>query len=189
VTAPIVPKKLQLWGLHRLKPYDRNPRTHTPAQVAKIVASIRRFGFTNPILAAADGTVIAGHARLAAARELGLVAVPVIQLEHLDEAERRAYVIADNRLALEAGWDPDILQGELKALQEVDFNLELTGFDQKELDRLLGQLDEPLGAEPEPRHRAAIRVTCLANDVEAVLERLRRAAQESGIVGIEIKRA
>src|ERR1700692_4152680 len=99
---------LQFWSLDRLKAYERNSRTHTDEQIAKVAASITRFGFTNPILATDDGTIVAGHGRLLAARQLGMTAVPVIVVTGWTEDERRAYVIADNQLALEAGVDREI---------------------------------------------------------------------------------
>ncbi len=115
-----------------LIPYARNSRTHSDEQVAQIAASIREFGFTNPVLVDGDRGIIAGHGRVLAARKLGLDDVPVIELAHLTEAQRRAYVIADNKLALNAGWDLDLLKVEL---QELDgkFDLALTGFNAGEL--------------------------------------------------------
>jgi DNA modification methylase len=120
-----------------LVPYARNARTHSDAQVAQIAASIREFGFTNPILIDAERGVIAGHGRLMAARVLGLLEVPVIELAHLTLAQRRAYVLADNRLALSAGWDEDLLRIELGELRDEGFDLGLTGFDADEIGRLL----------------------------------------------------
>ncbi len=108
-------------------PYARNARTHTEAQVAQIAASIREFGFTNPVLVDADRGVIAGHGRLLAARKLGMTEVPTVGLGHLTPGQRRAYVLADNRLALSAGWDEDLLRIELGELQTDGFDLELTG--------------------------------------------------------------
>ncbi|MFC7478429.1 site-specific DNA-methyltransferase [Dankookia sp. GCM10030260] len=116
-----------------LVPYARNARTHSDAQVAQIAASIREFGFTNPILIDGERGVIAGHGRLLAARQLGLTEVPTIALSHLTPAQRRAYVLADNRLALSAGWDDDLLRIELGDLQAEGFDLALTGFDPGEI--------------------------------------------------------
>jgi uncharacterized protein (UPF0262 family) len=113
-----------------LIPYARNSRTHSEAQVAQIAASIREFGFTNPVLVDADGGIIAGHGRVLAARQLDLAEVPTIALGHLTETQRRAYVIADNQLALNAGWDEAALSVELVGLQEEDFDLSLLGFDE-----------------------------------------------------------
>src|SRR5712692_5575042 len=102
--------QVQIWTIDRLLPYIRNARTHSDEQVAQVAASIREFGWTNPLLVSADGVIIAGHARLAAARKLKMTEVPVIVLDHLTEAQRRALVLADNRLALDAGWDEEMLR-------------------------------------------------------------------------------
>ncbi len=120
-----------------LIPYIRNARTHSEAQVAQIAASIREFGWTNPILVDGDSGVIAGHGRLLAARQLGLDEVPVIELAHLNDTQRRAYVLADNRLAENAGWDAELLRLELGELQTLDFDLALLGFGDEELQDLL----------------------------------------------------
>ncbi len=123
--------------IKNLVAYARNARTHSPQQVAQIAASIREFGWTNPILIGADNVIVAGHARLLAAQKLGLTEVPVIVLDHLTPTQQKALVLADNKLALNAGWDEDLLRLELEDLQSLDFNLELTGFDSIELDALL----------------------------------------------------
>ena len=125
--------KIEHWPIERLLPYIRNPRTHSEAQVAQIAASIAEFGFTAPILAGSDGGIVAGHGRLAAARKLGLTTVPVVVLDHLTPTQRRALVIADNKIAENAGWDEELLRLELAELQEADFDLALTGFDADEL--------------------------------------------------------
>src|SRR5450755_3661938 len=133
MTLQAMVKHIELWLIDRLIPYSRNPRTHSDAQVAQIAASIREFGFNNPILVDTKAGIIAGHGRLLAARSLGLTEVPVIVLDHLSEAQKRAYIIADNQLALNAGWDEDILRTELAALQAEDFNIDLIGFDDRDL--------------------------------------------------------
>jgi DNA modification methylase len=130
---------IERWPVERLIPYARNPRTHTEEQVAQIAASIAEFGFVNPVLVGADGIIIAGHARVMAARKLGLAEAPVIVLDHLSEAQRRALVIADNRLAQNAGWDEEMLRVELEALREDDFNLALLGFEDAEIESLLAE--------------------------------------------------
>ncbi len=134
--------RVQIWTIDRLLPYIRNARTHTDAQVAQVAASIREFGWTNPLLVAADGVIIAGHARLAAARKLRMTEVPVIVLDHLSDAQRRALVLADNRLALDAGWDEEMLRVELASLQEDGFDLEVVGFTDEELQNLLRDPEE-----------------------------------------------
>lgn len=133
---------IERWPLERLIPYARNPRTHTEEQVAQIAASIAEFGFVNPVLVGADGVIVAGHARVMAARKLGMAEAPVIVLDHLSEAQRRALVIADNRLAQNAGWDEEMLRVELEALREDEFNLDLLGFADDEIEALLVDLDE-----------------------------------------------
>ena len=130
--------------LDELIPYARNSRTHSDAQIAKIAASIREFGFLSPIIVDGDRGIIAGHGRLMAAQKLGLSQVPVIEAAHLTEAQKRAYVIADNRLALEAGWDNELLKLELQDLDVKGFDLSLTGFDMGELTAMF---DAPDSAE------------------------------------------
>lgn len=120
-----------------LIPYARNSRTHSDEQVAQIAASIKEFGWTNPILTDGDNGIIAGHGRLAAARKLGHEEVPTIELVGLTETQKKAYIIADNRLALNAGWDNEMLTIELNDLMADGFALEILGFDQKELNALL----------------------------------------------------
>ncbi len=136
--------KIEQWPTAKLVPYARNARTHSDAQVAQIAASIAEFGFTNPILAGSDGVIVAGHGRLAAAQKLGLEMVPVVVLDHLTPTQRRALVIADNRIAENAGWDDELLRVELEALQDEGFDLDLTGFDADALADLLAG-DEPDG--------------------------------------------
>ena len=142
--------QVERWSISRLIPRITNPRTHTPEQVAQVAASMREFGWTNPILVGADNDVLAGHARLFAARQLGLTEVPVIQLGHLSEPQRRALVIADNQLAITgAGWDEETLRLELAALSEESFDLSLVGFDDDELARLLAEQDSAEGLTDE----------------------------------------
>ena len=121
----------------KLIPYAKNSRTHNDAQVAQIAASIKEFGWTNPILVDGDKGIIAGHGRLMAARKLGLDKVPVIELKDMTETQKKAYIIADNQLALNSGWDTSLLSLELEELQDEGFDLEILGFDDKELDKLL----------------------------------------------------
>jgi DNA modification methylase len=128
-------------SVEALIPYAANSRTHSDAQVAQIAASIKEFGWTNPILIDGDNSIIAGHGRLMAARKLGMAEVPVICIDHLTKAQQRALVIADNQLAMNAGWDMDMLKAEIEGLKLDDFDVDLLGFDDKFLDGLL---------EPEP---------------------------------------
>src|SRR5947208_3215933 len=115
-------------SVRSLRPYPHNARRHSKGQIKQIADSITRFGFNNPVLIADNGEIVAGHGRLAAAKLLGLETVPTLRLSHLTEAERRAYVIADNKLALNAGWDRGMLAIELQGLIDLDFDVELTGF-------------------------------------------------------------
>lgn len=137
-----------------LVPYARNSRTHNDAQVAQIAASIREFGWTNPVLVDAENGIIAGHGRVLAARKLGMDEVPVIVLDGLTDAQKRAYIIADNKLALNAGWDDELLALEIADLKDADFDLDLLGFTDEELNRLTAEeLPEGLtdeDATPEP---------------------------------------
>ena len=135
--APPLAKEIEHWPLERLIPYARNARTHSDAQVAQIAASIREFGFTNPILVDTCDGIIAGHGRLLGAQILKLEKVPVIVLDHLTETQKRAYIIADNKLAENAGWDENALQIELAELHADGFAMDLIGFDDEELARLL----------------------------------------------------
>jgi hypothetical protein len=139
---------IQIWPVERLVPYARNARLHSDTQIAQIAASIREFGFTNPILVDGACGIIAGHARLAAARTLGLAEVPVIVLDHLTEVQKRAYILVDNKLAENAVWHEEMLAVELQTLAAEAFELSLTGFSDTELDRLLAQIEaEPLVEE------------------------------------------
>ena len=136
--------KIEYISTDELIPYYANSRTHSESQVKQIAASIREFGFTNPILIDEKGTIIAGHGRLVAAELLNIDEVPTITLNGLTDIQRKAYVIADNKLALNSGWDIDILGNELKGLEEFDFNLDVIGFDEEELKVFL----EGLSFEP-----------------------------------------
>ena len=132
-----------------LIPYINNSRQHSDEQVAQIAASIQEFGWTNPILVDGDNGLIAGHGRLLAARKLGMSKVPVIELDHLSEAQKKALIIADNKLALNADWNAELLEVELKDLLAADFDLNLLGFDQDELDALLNPIEPTTGLTDE----------------------------------------
>ena len=140
---------IEYQDVSRLLPYARNSRTHSEEQVAQVAASIKEFGWTNPILVDEENMIIAGHGRLLAAQRLDLGSVPTIRLENLTQAQKRAYVIADNKLALNAGWDEELLGLEIAELKDLDFDLELTGFDTKELDHLLGEASKTDGFTDE----------------------------------------
>ena len=129
-------KELQLVPIDKLIPYINNARTHSPDQIAKLRASLREFGFINPVIIDKDYTIIAGHGRCAAAKEEGLTEVPCVLADHLTEAQKKAYIIADNRMAMDAGWDEELLRVEIEALEAEDFDPLLTGFDEDELSKL-----------------------------------------------------
>ena len=129
-------KQIKWEAVDKLIPYAKNARTHSDEQVAQIAGSIKEFGFNNPILVDKDNSVIAGHGRLMAARKLGMDKVPVVELQHLTESQRKAYVLADNRIALNSGWDTSMLSLELQELKD-DIDLSLLGFDADEINNLL----------------------------------------------------
>jgi len=143
VTPSWLATRIEQWPIERLVPYANNARTHSEAQVAQIAASMVEFGVTNPLLAGSDGVLVSGHGRLLAARTLGLKEVPVVVLDHLTPTQRRALVIADNRIAENAGWDEALLHLELEALLAEDFDLSLTGFDPDDLADLLAGEETP----------------------------------------------
>jgi hypothetical protein len=156
-TPDNVNRNIVLVPVEQLLPYKANARTHSRKQVRQIANSIDRFGFTNPVLIDDQNGIIAGHARVEAAKLLGLSGIPALRLSHLSEAERRAYIIADNKLAQKAGWDHEILAIELQGLIDLDFDVELIGFEMGEVNILLDDVDEatrePTGPEdesPEP---------------------------------------
>lgn len=142
-------KQIEWVQTSSLVPYARNSRTHSDAQVAQIAGSIKEFGFNNPVLIDQDGGIIAGHGRVMAAQKLGLEKVPAVKLEHLTETQRKAYVIADNRLALNAGWDDQMLTLELQELDTENFDLSLLGFEADELNALLNPIKETEGLTDE----------------------------------------
>jgi DNA modification methylase len=188
--ATTEPLQVESWPIERLLPYAANARTHPDDQVAQVAGSIAEFGFNVPCLVDERGVLIAGHGRILGAKRLGLQRVPVIRLGHLTDAQARAFRLADNRIALNAGWDDALLSAELDRLKEDGVNLELLGFAEDELDRLLDGLEEGVPSEeedevPEPPSEAVTRrgdlwllgphrLLCgdatVANDVERLLE-------------------
>lgn len=137
--------QIETLDINSLIPYARNARTHSEAQIAQIAGSIKEFGFTNPVLIDKDNGIIAGHGRVAAARKLNLSQVPCIRLEHLSETQRKAYILADNKIATNSEWDRDLLRVELEELHQDQFKMDLIGFDANELAIAMG-----LGADFEP---------------------------------------
>lgn len=147
---------IELRRVSQLKPYPGNARRHSKAQVKQIAASIERFGFTNPVLVSDDDEIVAGHGRVMAAKQLCLAEIPVIRLSHLSAAERRAYVLADNKLALNAGWDTELLAIELQGLIDLDFDLSVTGFSIAEIDFVLDEAKEGATTETGPLDRVPL---------------------------------
>ena len=180
----MTPKDLEQRPIADLTPYARNSRTHSEAQVAQIAASITEFGFTNPVLVDAEGGIIAGHGRVLAAQSLGLESVPVLVLDHLSETQRRAYVIADNKLALNAGWDDDALRAEIEALAEGGYDLDLIGFDAGEIEALLGSGD-PIGDPPADNYSESFGVVVICRD-QAEQQALYERFNAEG-VGVSVK--
>lgn len=134
--------EMQLVSIDRLIPYARNSRTHSPEQINKLRSSLREFGFVNPVIVDRELNIIAGHGRVIAAREENIKEVPCVFADHLTEAQKRAYIIADNRMAMDAGWDEEMLRVEIEALQADAFDIALTGFDEKELSKLFDDGNE-----------------------------------------------
>ena len=150
----------EFWPIEKITPYARNSRTHSDEQVAQIAASIREWGWTNPVLVDEDGGLIAGHGRLLAARKLGLTQIPTMVAKGWSEAQKKAYVIADNKLALNAGWDLELLAVELGDLQGFDYDLMLTGFSDDELSKLLTEKTDGLTDPDEAPNPPEIPVSC-----------------------------
>jgi ParB-like nuclease family protein len=138
---PVMVDKIEIWSLDRLVPDARNARTHSNKQIAQLAGSIQQFGFMTPVLVDSEGKIIAGHGRVLAARKLRLGRVPVVIAEHLTEAQKRAYAIADNQIALNAEWDEELLKIELNNLRDEEVNLDALGFGAEEFDRLMKELD------------------------------------------------
>lgn len=141
--------KIEQIEVDRLIPYARNARTHSDAQISQIAASIKEFGFNNPVLIDESGGIIAGHGRVMAARKLDIQKIPCVRLSHLTDVQRRAYILADNKIALNAGWDDELLKIEIEDIQLADFNLDLTGFDADEIAGMLDGDVDPLDDMPK----------------------------------------
>lgn len=183
---------IEHWPVDRLVPYSRNPRTHSSEQVAKITASIKEFGFTNPILVDEKDGIIAGHGRLMAAKDLGMTKVPVVVLDHLTPEQRRAYVIADNQLALISAWDDDILQSELAALGDLDFDLSVLGwgddipsFAEEPDYSALEALDDPTNDLAEGVMKA-IQIEFRSEDYEEAKSLVNEARKRGDYVGMKL---
>jgi ParB-like chromosome segregation protein Spo0J len=189
-----VARDLKVVPIESLKPYERNARTHSKEQVAQIAASLKEFGFTNPILIDGSRGIIAGHGRLAAAKSIGLTEVPVVELGHLTPSQKRAYILADNKIAMNAGWDVDLLASELAALGGELENFDAIGFSDDEISNILAGFDEDLATgpveitreayqEPEPEKKA----TTLNNVIENPVESSHEVASEHWVGMPEFK--
>lgn len=153
-------------NVDELIPYARNARTHSEDQIAQLAASIKEFGFNVPIAIDADDMILCGHGRLLAARKLGMWTVPTVCLAHLSETQKKAYILADNRLALNAGWDEELLKLEITELSEADFALEALGFDDMELDAILNPEEEAPAEGSEDVQGGALTVTVACADAD-----------------------
>jgi len=189
----IAPDKIVQRKTEELKPYENNPRQHSEAQLDRLVRSIKEFGFTNPVLVDDDCNVIAGHGRLMAAELMGLPKVPTIALGHLTADQRRAYVIADNQLALNSTWDDDVLQSELQALGESGFDLSLLGWgddlpafgDDVDLSAL-DDIDDDLTAELADGVMKAIQIEFRPEDYEEAKVLVGAARKRGDYVGMKL---
>ena len=169
--------KIEYKPIADLIPYARNSRTHSDTQVAQIAASIKEFGWTNPVLLDGENGIIAGHGRVLAAQKLGETKVPTIELSHMDENQRKAYIIADNKLALNAGWDDAMLALEISDLQDAGYDLGLTGFTAEELNLLDDDKEEKEINEPVDESKNTLLIECIG---ERELEILYQEMQERG---------
>jgi len=171
--------KIEQLSVDSLIPYSNNARTHSDDQVTQIASSIKEFGFNNPILVDKTNGVIAGHGRLMAAKKLGMDTVPCIKLEHLTDAQRKAFILADNKIALNSGWDYELLKVEVENLSDEDFRLELLGFDVNELNTILG-IEEEIKEDKEISDDGNRNLLLVEFDNEIELENLFNEMQERG---------
>ena len=188
----VAPEFIDQTPVEELVPYDNNPRTHSAVQIERLVNSLKEFGFTNPILVDDDCNVIAGHGRLEAAKIVGLKTVPTITLSHLSEDQRRAYVIADNQLALNSGWDDDLLQSELQARGDAGFDLSLLGwgddipsFAEEPDYSALDDLDDPTNDLAEGVMKA-IQIEFRSEDYEEAKALVDAARKRGDYVGMKL---
>tara|TARA_R110000823_G_scaffold312759_1_gene439691 strand:- start:5046 stop:5615 length:570 start_codon:yes stop_codon:yes gene_type:complete len=162
------PLKVAYINTDKLIPYTNNSRTHSPEQVQQIAGSIREFGFTNPILIDEENGIIAGHGRIMAATLLNLKEVPTIILTGLSETQRKAYILADNKLALNAGWNIDLITMELQGLKEIDYDISIIGFDEKELNEFFDEFtDVGTGGEPIDKEEFLVVIECTDEQQQA----------------------
>jgi hypothetical protein len=174
--------KIETTPIDKLVPYVNNARTHSPEQVDQIAASIKEFGFNNPVLIDKKNGIIAGHGRVQAARKLELKEVPTVRLEHLTETQKKAFIIADNKIAMNAGWDDELLALELKDLDDVMFDLNLTGFDAAQINEMFNVNDyddfEPNVPDGEKMPLSNMTFTVSAEQLEVINTALNKASKE-----------
>lgn len=185
------PLQIEYVSIDSLSTYERNTRTHSTEQIEQLVCSIREFGFTNPVLVDENNVLIAGHGRFEASRLLGLKEVPAIRLPNLTDDQKKALRIADNKLALNAGWDEELLRVELQELKDSDYNLDLVGFSEKELEELFGgesDLDETYTAkiespvyEPQMEEVPEIQVLCDTEKYKSLIKEIDASNIDEGI--------
>lgn len=178
--------RIEMVSLDKLRPYENNARTHSPEQVDKLRASLREFGFVNPILVDRDYGIIAGHGRLMAAQAEGMAEVPCVFVEHLTETQKRAYILADNKLAELAGWDEGLLELEIGDLSALDFDIGIIGFGEGDFDGIERPEKEPTTEKTNPYDKHHVLITCDAAKSPEVMEIINRL---QGIEGVEIDNA
>ena len=157
----ITTTQMQLVDINKLIPYVNNARTHSPEQITKLRSSLREFGFINPVLIDREYNVLAGHGRICAAKEEGINEVPCVFVEHLSEAQKKAYILADNRMSLDAGWDDELLKVEMASLQEMGFDVGMTGFDESELADLFADGDKASAKDDSKSYSDRPAVWCI----------------------------
>ncbi len=185
-------KRIEVWPIEKLVPYSKNARKHDEVQVTQIAASIIEFGFVNPILVDSTDGIIAGHGRLLAAKDLALKEVPVVVLDHLTEAQKKAYIIADNKIALNSAWDVELLNAEIGSLKDIGFDYSLLGFSEAEID---GLLEEPWDSDIdamdniEAKDSAAkgqIKISCNEWDKEQIREAITNTIDGLGLEDVDV---
>lgn len=192
ISSPAMAKRIEVWPIEKLVPYSKNARKHDEVQVTQIAASIIEFGFVNPILVDSTDGIIAGHGRLLAAKDLALKEVPVVVLDHLTEAQKKAYIIADNKIALNSAWDVELLNAEIGSLKDIGFDYSLLGFSEAEID---GLLEEPWDSDIdamdniEAKDSAAkgqIKISCNEWDKEQIREAITNTIDGLGLEDVDV---
>ena len=192
ISSPAMAKRIEVWPIEKLVPYANNARKHDEAQVTQIAASIIEFGFVNPILVDSKDGIIAGHGRLMAAKDLALTEVPVVVLDHLTEDQKKAYVIADNKIALNSAWDVELLNAEIGSLKDIGFDYSLLGFSEAEID---GLLEEPWDSDIDAMDRieakdsaakGQIKISCNEWDKEQIREAITNTIDQLGLEDVDV---